>query len=629
MRETLSPWWSEVHEAAQLLASRLNALVSHAAQNGAYTPPPGTPAPRRRRQPASLRHLAEVIRTHRLAPGLSVDKNDIAAVLAGDPKSVTEPALVLAVARAAHLIAGAPLDPADADRFVVAAAHVSALVDAARQADERSPDLMPVPHRAAQSDEPRRAEPVVIDAYFTTRRPVRRRTLIAGTLGVLVLIGVAAAAGFHGREQQERKAAVPAPAPAAVAAVTPLDHGDARDDYLNQRPLQDALDHGFTGIDVDVVLHDGTLVLCHHLDGDVCRDPGGNRIEAKPFDSTYLQSLQTRVSSHGGRVYPGFHQPVLLFVEITCVADTSGCVLPADRAAAATDANNPLVVARTIIDALVPYQSMLFHVDAAGRRWGPVQVVVTGDHNNDRLPAGTGDDSVRELLTRQADRYAFLDGSFALDRDQYNADLVPVITFPNPVTDQNCTGPGEEPIQLKHWDDVITAQTTGHHVRVWDPHDCTNRSDFWTDALYGSVDYLSSNHLALLGDWLHTTAAGGGGGDCSVPQWIEEHRLTGQYCTLATGDVPVMTHPDPTSAPVGSLAKGGSTWFLGQQPGEPHTFDATHNFWWAFTRADNGRWGWVSVIHFSDGLLDQPANGLQYGCYDARPKESADCHAIA
>lgn len=231
MREPLSPWWNRVEEAAQLLASRLNALVTRAAREGVYSPPPGAPAPRRRRQPASLRHLAEVIRTHRLAPGTSVDKDGVAAVLAGNPQSVADPVLVLAVARAAHLIARVPLERADADRLVVAAAHVSALIDAAREADERAPHLVPVPRRPAddsraeeprptedsRASEPRPAEPVIIEAYYTTRRPGRRRALIAGILGALVLAGSAAVVGFRDWGAETPPAAVTSPAPAAGA----------------------------------------------------------------------------------------------------------------------------------------------------------------------------------------------------------------------------------------------------------------------------------------------------------------------------------------------------------------------------------------------------------------------------
>ncbi|MEU8664994.1 hypothetical protein [Actinoplanes philippinensis] len=51
MREPPSPWWSEVHGAAQLLASQLNAYVLHASRVGVYTAAPGSPPPRRRRDP--------------------------------------------------------------------------------------------------------------------------------------------------------------------------------------------------------------------------------------------------------------------------------------------------------------------------------------------------------------------------------------------------------------------------------------------------------------------------------------------------------------------------------------------------------------------------------------------------
>jgi hypothetical protein len=556
-----------------------------------------------------------VIRSHRLAPGLSIDKDDVAAVLAGDPRRISDPALVVAVARAGHLIAGRPFSDVDADRLVVAGAHVSALLDAARKADDQAPRVLPA----------LRPEPVVIDAYFTTRRPRRWRAAIAVLVGALVLAGVTALIVPRRPGPDER----PIAAPATAVGLTPLDHAAAQDDHLHPRPLQDALDHRFTSLEADVVLRDGTLTLCHHLDGDSCRGPRNNRIPARPFDATYLQGLSARVNATGGRVYPGYHQPVVLFVEIGCGTTAGVCTLPAEPAAAATDPNNPLVVARKIIDTLVPYRSLLFHVDQTARQWGPVQVVVTGGHNDDQLPAGGGGhDSVRGLLARQSDTYVFLDGSFAVDRDQYNADLVPVISFTGPGLNQDCTYGGGQPIQTQFWDHIIKAQSTGHHVRVLAPERCPGSSDFWTEALYAGVDYLSSKEIAPLGDWLTTTAAGGGGGNCSVPAWIATAGLYGQNCTLDTGDVPVMSRPDPHSQSVGTLAGGGPHWFLGQQPGVPDTHDSTHNFWWAYTQAGNGRWGWVSLVHFAGGVLDQSAVGLQYGCYDIRPGERDECHPL-
>ncbi|MFG1608037.1 hypothetical protein [Actinoplanes sp. NPDC049265] len=622
MREPLSPWWTEVRGAAQLLASQLNAYVTHAAQVGVYTAPPGSPPPRRRRQPASLRHLAEVIRTHRLAPGLSVDKDDVAAVLAGDPQHITDPVLVVAVARASHLIAGEPFDDADVARVKVASAHVSSLVDAARQADENAPSAVPALRPTPAG------EPVVIDAYFTTRRPGRGRALVAGALSALVLAGLATVLILRRDEPAGRpETAEPAAtAEAGDGGVTPLEHGHAQNDYLNARPLQDALDHGFTSIETDVVLRDDTLVLCHRLTGDVCRDPRGTAITAKPFEPAYLQRFSAQVKANAGRVYPGFNRPILLLIDINCVEGPAGCTLPPNPAAAAADGNNPLVIAKKIMSTLAPYRGMLFHVDQTARRWGPVQIVITGGHNDDRFPAGAGGyDTVRGLLQRQSDIYTFLDGSLDVDKDQYNADLVPVVSFPSPAAD--CTNSTGDPIQATYWDDIVTAQSTGHRVRLSDPVDCPDRSRSWTDALYAGVDYIGSDHVTLLGDWIANTAVGGGG-DCGVPSWIAAARLYGQYCTLIGGNAPVMSRPDHASSPVGSLAHGGANWFLGQQPGESHTHNSSTNFWWAYTRAANGRWGWVSLAYFTGNVLDQPADGLQYGCYGIRPGEPDTCHAF-
>ncbi|MGW4945898.1 hypothetical protein ACWEOZ_30450 [Actinoplanes sp. NPDC004185] len=201
MPEPLAPWWKEAHDAARLLASSLEAAAANATRDGVYAPPPGSPPPRRRRRPGSLRHLAEVIRTGRLAPGVSVDKDIVAGVLAGDLRYLTQPVLVTAVARAAHLIARVPFDEADAERLTVACAHVGALVEAAEEADRRAPSLLPasrgagIPQRAEPArtaDDPElRDEPVIIDATFTTRRPGRRRVVLAGV--VLLVLALAAA----------------------------------------------------------------------------------------------------------------------------------------------------------------------------------------------------------------------------------------------------------------------------------------------------------------------------------------------------------------------------------------------------------------------------------------------------
>ncbi|MEU4560171.1 hypothetical protein AB0F72_17445 [Actinoplanes sp. NPDC023936] len=199
MDEPLDPWWQEAHQAAQLLASAVGAAAARAGRDGSYTPPPGSPPGRRRRQPASLRHLAEVIHAHRMAPGFSIDKDIVAAVLAGDLRHITNPAAVVAVARAAHHIGGMPFSRDDAQRLTVACEHVAALVAAAENADRAAPDRVPaVPLGGARTPEvpETTSAPPVIDAYFTARRPARlaarlpvRGRVLAGAIAAAVLVG--------------------------------------------------------------------------------------------------------------------------------------------------------------------------------------------------------------------------------------------------------------------------------------------------------------------------------------------------------------------------------------------------------------------------------------------------------
>ncbi|WP_433788630.1 hypothetical protein [Actinoplanes sp. CA-252034] len=177
------PWWQRVDEAAQLLVSTVNAAAAKAGKDGVYTPPPGRPDPRRRRRPASLRHLAEVIRTHRMAPSLAVDKDIVGGVLAGELRYLTDPVAVVAVARAAHHITGSTFGDEDARRLTVAVEHLNILIAQAREADVRAPALLPVPRASAG---------LIVDARPVPRPPGRRRRVpVRGVAVVGALVAVA------------------------------------------------------------------------------------------------------------------------------------------------------------------------------------------------------------------------------------------------------------------------------------------------------------------------------------------------------------------------------------------------------------------------------------------------------
>jgi len=98
---------------------------------------------------------------------------------------------------------------------------------------------------------------------------------------------------------------------------TPLLRAHAHNDYEHERPLLDALDHGFTSIEADIHLVDGALLVAHDRDKVVA----GRTLEA-----LYLAPLQARVRANGGRVYPG-GPPLLLLVDIKSDAEQTYTVL--------------------------------------------------------------------------------------------------------------------------------------------------------------------------------------------------------------------------------------------------------------------------------------------------------------
>ena len=76
--------------------------------------------------------------------------------------------------------------------------------------------------------------------------------------------------------------------------VTPQPQAHAHNDYEHDRPLLDALSHGFCSVESDVFAIDGELRVAH------------DRKDTKPgktLQKLYLDPLRARVKKNGGRVY--------------------------------------------------------------------------------------------------------------------------------------------------------------------------------------------------------------------------------------------------------------------------------------------------------------------------------------
>ncbi len=93
---------------------------------------------------------------------------------------------------------------------------------------------------------------------------------------------------------------------AADTAVTPLPRAHAHNDYYHDRPLRDALDHGFGSIEADIFLVEDDVWVAHDVE----------ELDAsRTLRSLYLEPLRQRAQANGGKIYPGA-PPLILLVDI-------------------------------------------------------------------------------------------------------------------------------------------------------------------------------------------------------------------------------------------------------------------------------------------------------------------------
>ena len=78
------------------------------------------------------------------------------------------------------------------------------------------------------------------------------------------LAAVAVLASLAGPAVAPAQATATKPAPVVVGQ--PLAQAHAHNDYEHDRPLFDALEHGFTSVEADVWLVDGELLVAHDLE---------------------------------------------------------------------------------------------------------------------------------------------------------------------------------------------------------------------------------------------------------------------------------------------------------------------------------------------------------------------------
>jgi glycerophosphoryl diester phosphodiesterase len=251
-------------------------------------------------------------------------------------------------------------------------------------------------------------------------------------------------------------------APAAQAQSTrpvqPLARAHAHNDYEHERPLLDALAHGFTSVEADVYLVGGELLVGH--------DP--EDLEAgRTLRSLYLDPLAHRVRANHGRVYRGSDVSLQVLVDIKNTG-----------AATYTELHRVLRGYRKI---LTTYRGGRV-TDAA------VTVVVSGDRP-------------RELMQAQRVRYAFYDGRSTDLNSGAPASFVPLISdnWNNLFTWQGIGAmPAAERAKLRQF--IRDAHADRQRVRFWATPDIPGpaRDAVWRELVAAGADHINTDDLAGL-----------------------------------------------------------------------------------------------------------------------------------
>ncbi|MCP2252165.1 Glycerophosphoryl diester phosphodiesterase family protein [Prauserella aidingensis] len=243
----------------------------------------------------------------------------------------------------------------------------------------------------------------------------------------------------------------------------PLAQAHAHNDYEHDRPLLDALEHGFTSVEADVWAVGDELQVAHdswELDPD------------RTLRSLYLDPLRDAVRGKSG-VYPGWKGQFQLLVDIKSDGPRTW---------------------RLLEEQLAEYEGMLTRYRDGKVEPGAIQVVVSGNRPLDDMAAAT-------------ERRSFYDGRSGDLGGDLPAELMPLVSdnWTN-VFDWNGEGPMPADERARLRDMVARAHDAGQRLRFWATPDAAGeeRAAVWTELRDAGVDHINTDDLAGLRDFLRS-----------------------------------------------------------------------------------------------------------------------------
>jgi glycerophosphoryl diester phosphodiesterase len=243
----------------------------------------------------------------------------------------------------------------------------------------------------------------------------------------------------------------------------PLDNAFAHNDYQHKRPLFEAINNGYTYIEVDVYIHKNRLVVTHVL-------PAIHH--HRTLEGLYLQPLADYVQKNNGEVYPGYTAPVTLMIDIKSDPDKTYQLL------------KPL---------LEKYRTLLCGYQNGLVQTGAVRIVLSGH-------------KPYTMLRDDQNRLAFLDEDLRkINRDTTTDDMLAMASCKySKLLKWKGTGlfSLRERARLSAY--VDQAHRCGAKVRLWSSPD---NQAVWKQLLQCGVDLINTDKLARLKDFLKSDNA--------------------------------------------------------------------------------------------------------------------------
>lgn len=238
--------------------------------------------------------------------------------------------------------------------------------------------------------------------------------------------------------------------------VLPLPRAHAHNDYLHDRPLEDALQNGFCSVEADIYLVEGQLLVAHtFLELD----------SKKTLRKLYLDPLRKRVKQNSGQVYPGGP-------EFTLLIDIK---------------NNGAKTFKALHKLLAEYPEVFSSVEAGKLSKKAVRAIVSGDRAVD-------------VITKTSPRYAGIDGRLSDLTGSQPAHLMPLISD-NWRNHFRWRGQGEIPQAEKDRLAAMVAKThaNGQRIRFWAIPD---KPVVWKVMNDAGVDLINTDNLSGLRQFL-------------------------------------------------------------------------------------------------------------------------------